>query len=263
MDIDIIELSERKARFVLSGVSTSFANALRRSVLAEVPVLAIDDVNVYENTSVLFDEQLALRLGMIPLKTDVKLYTLPEECTCKGAGCPSCQVSLTLSAEGPKVVYSGEISVSNDPQVHPAADSTIPVVELKEKHKVVVEAIARLGTGKNHTRWQAGVASGYKNMPVVTIGDCDNCGKCVEVCPRHILRLNGNKVKVKDIIECSMCRLCEEACDMDSIKVSSDPESFVMTFESTGALTATELALEAANSIKKRAEQLGEILGAL
>ena len=47
MDIDIIELSERKARFVLSGVSASFANAIRRSILAEVPVLAIDDVNIY------------------------------------------------------------------------------------------------------------------------------------------------------------------------------------------------------------------------
>ncbi len=261
MDIDIIELSERKARFVLSGVSASFANALRRSILAEVPVLAIDDVNIYENTSVLFDEQLSLRLGMIPLKTDIKSFGLPEECTCKGEGCPSCQVSLTLSAEGPKVVYSGDM-VPTDPKVVPA-DLTIPIVELKEKHKVVVEAIARLGTGRNHSKWQAGVASGYKNMPVVTIGDCDSCGKCVEVCPRQILKLNGSKAKVKDIIECSMCMLCEEACDMDSIKVSSDPESFVMTFETTGALSASELALEAANSIKKRAEQLTEIIGAL
>lgn len=259
MDIDILELSERKARFVLSGVSSSFANALRRGVLAEVPVLAIDDVNVYENSSVLFDEQLALRLSLIPLKADIKSYSLPEECTCSGVGCALCQVSLTLSAEGPRVVYSGDM-VATDPQVR-AADATIPIIELKEKHRVVVEAVARLGIGKNHTKWQAGVAAGYKNMPVLTIGECDNCGKCVEVCPREVLKLNGNKVKVKDIIECSMCRLCEEACDMSSIEVSSDPESFVMTFETTGALTAAELALEAANSIKKRAEQLGEILG--
>ncbi len=261
MDIDIIELSDRKARFILSGVSTSFANAFRRSVLAEVPVLAIDDVNIYENTSVLFDEQLSLRLGLIPLKTDTKSYTLREECSCKGAGCTLCQVSLTLSAEGPKVVYSGDM-VSTDPEVRPA-DATVPIIELKEKHKVVVEAIARLGTGRNHSKWQAGVASGFKNMPVITIGNCDYCGKCIEVCPRNILKMEGNKVKVVDIIECSMCKLCEKACDMDSIKVSSDPDSFVMAFETTGALTAAELALEAAGSIRKRAEQLGEILNTL
>ena len=261
MDIDIIELSDRKARFVLSGVSASFANALRRSILSEVPVMAIDDVNIYDNTSVLFDEQLALRLGLIPLKADTKNYTLPEECSCGGQGCPSCQVSLTLSSEGPRMVYSGDM-VSTDPEVQPA-DAKIPIIELKEKHKVVVEAIARLGTGRRHAKWQAGIASGYKNMPVLTIGDCDMCGKCVEACPRNVLKLNGNKAKVIDIIECSMCRLCEKACDMNSIKVDEDTESFVMTFETSGSMTAVELAVQAAGSIKKRAEQLGEILETL
>jgi DNA-directed RNA polymerase subunit D len=158
MDIDIIELSERKARFVLSEVSVSLANAIRRSILAEVPVLTIDDVNVYDNTSVLFDEQLALRLGLIPLKADISTYAFLEDCSCEGKGCASCQASLSLSAEGPKVIYSADL-VSSDPDVEPA-DGTIPIVELKNNHKVVVEAIARLGTGKKHAKWQAGVASG-------------------------------------------------------------------------------------------------------
>src|SRR3990170_5037728 len=258
MDIEIIELSERKIRFVLSGVSSAFANALRRSILSELPVLAIDDVNIYDNTSVLFDEQLALRLGLIPLKADAAKYNRTQDCSCSGQGCALCQVSLTLSAEGPKVVYSGDM-VSTDPDVRPA-EVTIPIVELKEKHKVVVESIARLGTGRQHAKWQAGIASGYKNMPIVTIEDCDLCGHCIEVCPRNILESNGSKVKVINIMECSMCRLCEEACDMNSIKVSEDLASFVMTFETNGGVTAAELAVQAAGSIKSRAEHLGEIL---
>ncbi len=258
MDIDIIELSDRKARFVLSGVSAAFANGLRRSILSEVAVLAIDDVNIYDNTSVLFDEQLALRMGLIPLKADTGNFSFPDECSCKGQGCPSCQVSLTLSAEGPKIVYAGDM-VSTDPGVGPA-DASVPIVELKDKHKIVVEAIARLGTGRRHAKWQAGIASGYKNKPVLNIGNCDGCGKCIEVCPRNILKLNGDKVKVVDVIDCSMCMLCEDACDMDAISVSFDPESFVMTFETSGSTTAAQLVIDAAESIKKRAGQLGEIL---
>jgi DNA-directed RNA polymerase subunit D len=261
MDVDLIELSEKKARFVLSDVPASFANALRRSILSEVPVLAIDDVNIYDNTSVLFDEQLALRLGLIPLKADMSSYVLSKDCSCGGAGCASCQVTLSVSAEGPKTVYSGDM-VSSDPDLAPV-DKTIPIVELKEKHKIVVEAVARLGTGRSHAKWQAGVASGYKNLPVITIGDCDGCEKCITVCPRNILKMAGNKVKVTDILDCSMCRLCEEECESKAITVGESLDSFVMTFETSGNITASQLAIEAANSIKKRSEQLGEILGSL
>lgn len=261
MDIDIIELSERKARFVLSGVPASFANALRRCMLAEVPVLAIDEVNIYDNTSFLFDEQLALRLGLIPIKADTSLFNFPEECSCGGEGCPSCQLPMTLNAEGPRVVYSGDL-VTEDPGAGPV-DTTVPIVELKEKHKVIIEAIARLGIGRSHAKWQVGIACGFKNMPVLTIGECDWCGKCAEVCPRDILEVDGNQVKVISVIDCSMCRLCEEECEMDAIKVSEDPASFVMTFESSGAMNAPDLAIEAAKNIKKRAEQLAEVLDAL
>ncbi len=263
MDIDILELSERKARFILSGVSVSFANALRRTILAEVPVMAIDEVNIYDNTSVLFDEQLSLRMGLIPLKADTKNFSLPEECRCEGNGCPTCQVSMTLSAEGPKVVYSGDI-VSSDPGVCPT-DATIPILELKDKHKIVLEAIARLGTYRKHAKWQAGIVSGYKNVPVLNFNECDLCGECVRVCPRDILKIEGEKVKItdKDIIECSLCKLCVEACDMDAITVGYDPQSFIMMFETSGAIKAAELAVEAMNSIKTRAQKMGEILNTL
>ena len=261
MDIDIIELSERKTKFILSGVSAAFANGFRRSLLAEIPVLAIDDVNIYDNTSVLYDEQIALRLGLTPLKADPSSYKFSEDCSCNGEGCASCQVTLTVSAEGPKLVTSAEL-MSTDPDVSPA-DETTPIIELKESQKIVIEAIARLGRGNQHAKWQAGVASGYKKMPVITIENCDCCEKCVKVCPRRILEISGNTLKVINVADCSACLLCEEACDMDSIKVTDEPDSYVMTFETTGARTAAELAVEAVNNIKNRAEQLGEVLDTL
>ncbi|TAN43821.1 MAG: DNA-directed RNA polymerase subunit D, partial [Candidatus Methanoperedens sp.] len=95
--------------------------------------------------------------------------------------------------------------------------------------------------------------------------ECDLCGECVMVCPQDILKIEGEKVKIadNDIIECSLCKLCEEACEMDAISVDYDPESFVMMFETSGGITAAELAVEAANSIKARAQKMEEILDTL
>ena len=95
MEVDILELSERSAKFVLSNVSTSFANSVRRAMIADVPTLAIEYVNLYDNTSVLYDEQLVLRLSLIPLITDIETYVPQAECNCGGGGCPACEVSLT------------------------------------------------------------------------------------------------------------------------------------------------------------------------
>ena len=55
------------AAFSLIGVDASIANAFRRILLAEIPTLAIEDVYVYNNTSVIQDEVLCHRLGLIPL----------------------------------------------------------------------------------------------------------------------------------------------------------------------------------------------------
>lgn len=259
MNVDIIELSELKAKFVLSGVSPAFANALRRSMITEVPSLAIDDVNIYENTSVLFDEVIALRLGLMPLKTDLNSYVLRSECKCED-GCPRCQVSLMLSAEGPKTVYSGDLQ-SSDPKVVPA-ETNIPIVKLKKDRKLVVEAIARLGKGKDHVKWQPAVACGYKNLPKIVISGCDGCGACVDVCPKGILELNETVV-VKDEIKCSLCRLCEKACESGAIKINADPASFVFSVEADGSIPCIEMVLRAADETKKKAKMLTKSLSAV
>src|SRR6266567_3426316 len=99
MDIKLLTKEQDTIRFVLSDVSPAFANALRRIILAEVPVMAIEDVMILENSSVMYDEILAHRLGLIPITTD-QSYNLPEECTCKSElGCEKCRASLSLEGE--------------------------------------------------------------------------------------------------------------------------------------------------------------------
>jgi DNA-directed RNA polymerase subunit D len=168
MEVKIVERGEKEVKFRLSGVKVSFANALRRAMIAEVPKLAIDVVNIHENTSLLYDEQLALRLALIPLKTDLSAYSADD------------QVSLTLKAESPEragytMVYSKEL-ISSDPEVE-AAFENIPIVKLIStereiggirtvaRQRISFEAIAKLGRGKEHTKWQPVTTCGYKSLP--------------------------------------------------------------------------------------------------
>ena len=102
MKFELLELREDRIRYLLSGVTAAFANGIRRACMSEVPVLAIDEINLYDNTSVLFDEQLSLRIGEVPLRAeDLDVFSQPEECQCGGAGCPGCRVDFMLSKEGP------------------------------------------------------------------------------------------------------------------------------------------------------------------
>ncbi|MHC1630722.1 MAG: DNA-directed RNA polymerase subunit D [Methanotrichaceae archaeon] len=260
MQVELLELRDNRIRFILSGVSPAFANAIRRACLCGVPTLAIDEISIYDNTSVLFDEQLALRLGLIPIKAEyIDQFVVLEECDCDGAGCPACQVSMTLTAEGPGTVYSKDIRFA-DPSVEVAYEN-IPIVTLGPGEELMLEGIVTLNRGTVHAKWQAGTHCGYKNLPDIQISDaCDGCGKCVEVCPQNILEIEANRVKVTDPISCSLCKLCELECELGAIKVVPIKDTFVMKIDDDGSMLARDLVVKSADEIKKRAEALSKQL---
>ena len=95
-------VTENQIRFRLKNVSTAYANTLRRIIIAEVPTMAIEFVNIRENTSPLHDEFLSHRLGLIPLNsTTVDSFNFPLECTCMDTSevCPVCSVKFVLQVE--------------------------------------------------------------------------------------------------------------------------------------------------------------------
>jgi DNA-directed RNA polymerase subunit D len=251
MDINILNKNEDSMRFVVEGIDTSMANTLRRIVLAEVPVMAIDDVVMYENSSVLHDEILTLRLGLVPLKTDLDAYNLPEKCSCKSElGCHLCRTVLTLDVEAKneqRTIYSGDM-VPEDPHIAPVSDK-IPLVKLATGQKVRLEAYAKLGKGMVHAKWQPVSSCIYRYVPIVKIDQtkCDGCSKCVDICPKKVFEKNGDKVKVANEIECILCEDCVEACDKNpsAIKVDKKKNAFVFYIESTGALPVERIFSEA------------------
>lgn len=152
MNISKVHEEKKTGRltFLLEGSNFGFANALRRAMMDSVPVMAIDDVEIKNNSSILYDEMLAHRLGLVPLTTDLKGYTMPDQCTCKGEGCAKCTVTLTLKSDKVGMVNADELK-SNDPAVKPV--HALPIVKLVKGQDIEVVCSARLGIGKNHVKW--------------------------------------------------------------------------------------------------------------
>jgi DNA-directed RNA polymerase subunit D len=267
MEITFVRVADNATRFYLNGAWPAFANSVRREMISGVPTLAIDDIRIYDNTSVLFDEMIAHRLGLIPLRTDLRSHVPTEECSCQGAGCPTCTATYTLSVEGPRTVYSRDL-IPQDSASGPVHDD-IPIVKLNEDQKVVIEARAHLSTGRDHAKWQATTACGYKNYPVIAIDEqCDGCGMCVDECPRGVLGTEDGKTVVLEghLEDCSLCRLCERAClsasigAESSIRVNPDPTRFIFSVEGDGSLPVLQILSTAVRNIRKKATDLTTIL---
>ena len=155
--LDVISKDSEKISIKLKGVPLQYANALRRVCLNGVTVFAIDTVDIIENTSVLPDEGLAHRLGLIPLKTDLSRFNEPSKCDCQSeSGCSNCKILLVLDsgeAEETRSVLSNELS-SEDETIKPVSDK-IPIIQLAPGQQIKIECYARLGRGTEHAKWNA------------------------------------------------------------------------------------------------------------
>jgi len=262
--IEILNENEKEMSFVLRDSTVAFANALRRAMLNEVPTMAIDVVTFHENSSALYDEILAHRLGLIPLRFPLDVYNMKNECKCKGKGCSRCEVKILFDSKKLRkerknqeklVVTAGDLEYS-DKEVYPVSKD-IAIVELLPGQELKFEATAVLGLGKEHAKWQASNTS-YKMLPVVKISSskCNQCGACVNVCPRGVFEKKGEKVVVKQADACILCKACVDVCENRAITVEGSESDFVFTVETTSGLTPREILKSALSSLKKRAKML-------
>ncbi len=144
MKLRILEENDNLLKLKLENAQPAEANVLRRFVLARVPTLAIDEVVIYANNSIVFDEYIAHRLGQIPITTP---EDLPEEV----------EFQLYLDAVGPKVVYAEDLQ-SKASEVKPARPK-IPIITLNEGEELRLEGIVRMGRAAEHAKFQCAVCS--------------------------------------------------------------------------------------------------------
>ena len=240
MKIDVVELNQTNAVFDVRDVTVSFLNAMRRTLLSDVPKMAIDDVTIYDNTSALFDEMVSHRLGLLPVPTDLNLFVPRAECTCEGEGCPNCTILYTLSKEGPGTVYSGDLVPAADAKFR-IVDTKIPIVKLLEGQRVMLEAGAVMGRGRQHAKWQAVTACGYTEYPTVKIGagaiPAATLEKISKTAPPDSVVVEGNTIRVVDPVKAApYLRSVKPLYDLETVELGREVNRYLLTIETDGAL---------------------------
>ena len=267
MKIEVLEKTPLSLKLYIEGISLHVLNSIRRAILAETSTMAIDYVIFIENSSAFYDEYVAHRLALIPLRSDDSLlrYKPPEECAEAGEKHlfpADCFAKFELVAEGPEegelTVYSRDL-VSTDPYVTPVY-SDIPIVKLIRGQRIKLEAYARLGRGKEHIKWSPVSVAAHKYVPVITVNyeNCSNCLKCVDACPKGVLKtFNESRVVVDEnrVLDCHFCRLCENVCPSRAVKVSYKEGAYILKLEFTGALSPRNTLITASEILIKKLEE--------
>ncbi len=276
MKLEFRKLTETDAVLVVDSMSPSAMNALRQTLVSDIPKMAIEDVEFhlgpirdqdgreYESISPLFDEILSHRLGLVPIPTDLKRFKFKDQCECGGEGCPNCSIMYTLNKKGPCTVYSGDLEPVGDSSLK-VKDDLIPLVKLAEGQAPLIYATAVLGNGHMHAKWQTCHGAGFKYYPSVAIDakKCDHGGSCDKYCPRDVFERVDDKVTVARPEECILCGKCVEVCELDAVKVDGDDTKFVFRFETDGAVTAKEALEYALKLLADKSEELRNAMTAM
>ncbi len=255
---EILKISKDKMRmsFILKDTFPGYANALRRIMLSEVPVMAIEDIELKKNSSALYDEIIAHRLGLLPLTTDLKSYELPkteEDIKEKKA---KCTLQLTLKEKGPKTVYASDMK-SADPKVKPV-HLKMPIVKLLKDQEIELIATAILGKGKNHTKWSPGHIW-YNFNPNLKINNKNpDIEKYKEMYPPQIFNKKG-EIDQDLILENNLVDAVANINE-EIIKVDYNDKEYIFQIESWGQLTANEILTQALDILDSKLEELNELI---
>jgi len=285
--IEIMSLQGNVMTFLLSKTDASIANALRRIMIAEVSTMAIDLVYIAENTSVLNDEFIAHRLGLIPLlSTRVDEFKFSRDCVCTDR-CSSCSVLFTLDVkcEAEQTIYVTSqdlkcqdlskdvipVDLVDSNQRNAAANTGILIVKLRKNQQLKLTAIAKKGIGKEHAKWQPTCGVVFQYDPDITlnhdrINELDDQKKqdWVNSCPTKVFRFNEQtrQVEIEDARNCTFCGECKLKSDQfqkpELAHIAPKPDRFIFTVETTGALRPDEVVFSALSVLKEKLATLAE-----
>mmetsp|Transcript_5942 Transcript_5942/g.8944 ORF Transcript_5942/g.8944 Transcript_5942/m.8944 type:complete len:347 (+) Transcript_5942:94-1134(+) len=289
LQISLFSQSDDELTFDLSGIDVSIANALRRIMLSEVPTMAVENVYIEMNTSIIFDEVLAHRLGLIPINADPRKFKMVEKEVSDEKGGKTREVFnedntiiFTLNkvckrpVHIPSVVdgrpyteniYSSDFKwqpQGNQSQTFPDGISPlypdILIAMLRPGQEISLEMHCRKGNGMDHAKFSPVATSSYRLHPKITITkdlDEDSAEKLVQICPMNVFDIEDvgsvKTAKVARPRNCTMCRECIRGPGWsDRIKLERISNHFIFKVESCSALKSAEILLESVQILRQK-----------
>jgi DNA-directed RNA polymerase subunit D len=205
----------------------SLANAIRRSV-AEVPTLAIDEVEIYKNDSGLYDEVVAHRLGLVPLKTEKGMTSKTK-------------IDLKLVKTGPCTVYSGDLDGNAD-----VVSKKIPITLLADGQKLELVATAVLGKGIEHAKYVPGLCYYRHLLEVKSSLEAD---RVIQGSKSGFIKAEKKGSKwICDINEAEADEIEKLGKGEDAVKQS---EEMLLVIESYGNMDAKDILAKAIDALEK------------
>lgn len=280
--VKVRETKDDYLKFELRGTDASVANALRRVMIAEVPTIAIDLVEIEVNSSVLNDEFIAHRLGLVPLTSDRAMsMRFSRDCdACDGDGqCEFCSVEFHLRAKcmtDQTLDVTSKDLISSDHTVVPvdfsdalADDSAeqkgITIVKLRRGQELRLRAIARKGIGKDHAKWSPAATVTFMYEPEIHINEdlvetlsLEEKQSWVESSPTKVFDIDPNTEQVVVVdpeaytYDDEVIKKAEAMGKPGLVEIYAKEDSFIFTVESTGAIKASQLVLNAIDVLKQK-----------
>lgn len=227
MEVKIINKSKDGmfAQLLVKGATPALLNSFRRTAMARLLTLAIEDIRMYDNNSIMIDEMLANRLGLLVIRGGKTIEAEDE-------------AKFGLEKEGPGTVYSQDIKpLSGKAEI---VHENVPLVKLMKGQRVKMELIAKAGNGRQHAKFQP-ANIGYQHVFDIKIGKPDVHPEKVSQANSTLYETKAGKLVVADVYACDGSNALAEVFPENEITVTPKPEDFILTIESFGQFSAEEI----------------------
>jgi len=222
--VKFLDKENKVYKYLIENTDHVTLNVIRRTISYYIPIYAIDEIDFYDNASVIFDEMLGNRIGLSPVVTP--LVTTGKK------------VTFNLDVKGPKTVYSKDFE-SNDSDIKMVYD-TIPFTKLNEGESLKLIAYANLGQGKDHVKFMPAIISYSQLYELETTRSCESCKEVFNKASKNAIKSESSKNIIISPEDYDFCVANVESCEKKCLKINPT-NNYILSLEVIGQINAKDL----------------------